>query len=442
MTPDPADQDPWPSAPRTVAQHAAAVLALLDGVTLDPGPVPLRFAGGGVLAEDVVAGMDLPPFANAQMDGYAVRADELRAARDEDGAATLPLTAAVPAGAAPPPLPPGTAAPIMTGAMLPAGADAVVPVEETDPAGFPAWLADADPRPPVGARVRFAAGGAITDTGRFVRPAGSDLPRGATALTAGTRVTPAAAGVLAALGRAEVALRRPLRVLLYSTGSEVVEPGIPLAPGQIHDANSSILRAALSACGAQVASARLVADAPAALLAALEADVRDAEPDLLISSGGISRGAFEVVKQALGARGVAFGSVAMQPGGPQGAGLLEVGAAGDAAGVPFLGFPGNPVSTLVSVEMFLRPALAARFGAPARPRFRAALAEPVTPLPGKQQFRRGLLTATESGPTVRLVGGPGSHLLHAAATADVLVHLPMSAEALPAGTPVTVTPLD
>ncbi|GGC78364.1 molybdopterin molybdenumtransferase [Tersicoccus solisilvae] len=437
MTPAPTGQDPWPHAARTVEQHAAAVLGLLDGITLDARFVPLEQAGGRVLAEDVVAGVQLPPFANAQMDGYAVRADELRDAHD-DGEPTLPLTGAVPAGAAPPPLPAGTAAPIMTGAMIPAGADAVVPVEETDPARFPDWLTDADPQPPAGARVRFTAGAAATEPGRFVRPAGSDLARGAVALTAGTRVTPAAAGVLAALGRADVAVRRPLRVLLYSTGSEVVEPGLPLRPGQIHDANSAILRAALNACGTEVVTARLVADAPAALLSALDADVRDAAPDLVLSSGGISRGAFEVVKQSLGGRGVAFWSVAMQPGGPQGAGLLDVGG----SRVPFLGFPGNPVSTLVSVEMFLRPALAARFGAPARPRFRAALAEPVTPLAGKQQIRRGTLTATAGGPVVRLVGGPSSHLLHAAATADVLVHLPVTAEPLGVGTPVTVTPLD
>ncbi|OMH34497.1 gephyrin-like molybdotransferase Glp [Tersicoccus sp. Bi-70] len=433
--------DPWPHAARTVEQHAAAVLALLDGLTLDPVTVPLAEAGGRVLAQDVVAGLELPPFDNAQMDGYAVRAADL--ARTPGGPVALPLTAAVPAGAVPALLPPGTAAAIMTGAMIPAGADAVVPVEETDPARFPDWVGDAL-EPPSGAHVQFVDDAASTTTGRFVRPAGSDLARGATALTAGTRLTPAAVGVLAALGSADVVVRRRLRVLLYSTGSEVVAPGLPLGAGQIHDANTAILRATLTACGAEVVTARLVADEPAALLAAVASDVRETAPDLLISSGGISRGAFEVVKQALGRRGVVFGPVAMQPGGPQGAGLLAVGGGDRSAPVPFLAFPGNPVSTLVSVEMFLRPALATRFGAPARPRFRAVLAEPVTPLAGKQQIRRGVLDASgdDGEPTVRLVGGPSSHLLHAAATADVLVHLPMTADTLPAGTPVTVTPLD
>ncbi|MEH0109734.1 gephyrin-like molybdotransferase Glp [Tersicoccus sp. MR15.9] len=439
MTPDaPADPDPWPHAARTVAQHAAAVLALFDGVTLDAQTVPLAEAGGRVLADDVVADLALPPFANAQMDGYAVRAADLTPA--PDGVVILPLAAAVPAGVAPSPLPPGTAAPIMTGAMIPDGADAVVPVEESDPDRFPDWVGDG--QPPAGARVRFIAAAASTATGRFVRPAGSDLAVGATAVTAGTRLTPAAVGVLAALGRPDVTVRRPLRVLLYSTGTEVVDPGTALLPGQIHDANSAILRAALSACGADVVTARLVADDPDALLTTLAADVRQAAPDVVVSSGGISRGAFEVVKQALGRRGVAFGPVAMQPGGPQGAGLLDVD--GGSLPVPFLAFPGNPVSTLVSTEMFLRPALAARFGAPARPRFRARLAEPVTPLPGKQQIRRGVLVgdSADEGPSVRLSGGTSSHLLHAAATADVLVHLPLTARPLPAGIEVTVTPLD
>ncbi|OMH24788.1 hypothetical protein BKD30_07165 [Tersicoccus phoenicis] len=469
-----ADPDPWPDGSRTVAQHAAAVLALLDDVVLDARTVSLAEAGGRVLAEDVVATVALPPFANAQMDGYAVRVADLAAiaadraaataaaatAAAADGAATgaagaagtaaadrapadvLPLTAAVPAGAAPAALAPGTAAPIMTGAMIPAGADAVVPVEETDPPRFPDWIGD-DGGVPAGATVRFTAAATTTTAGRFVRPVGSDLPRGATAMTAGTRLTPAAVGVLAALGRADVPVRRPLRVLLYSTGSEVVPPGATLRPGQIHDANSAILRAGLTACGVEVVTARLVADAPTALLGALEADARDAAPDVVISSGGISRGAFEVVKQALGRRGVGFGPVAMQPGGPQGAGLLDVGG----TRIPFLAFPGNPVSTLVSMEMFLRPALAARFGAPPRPRFPARLANPVTPLPGREQIRRGRLTTTDGEPVVRLVGGPGSHLLHAAATADVLVHLPAGsgsppADPLPAGALVTVTPLD
>ena len=204
-----------------------------------------------------------------------------------------------------------------------------------------------------GAVVRLPGG---VRPGEFVRPAGSDIRQGAVALAAGTRLGAPQLGLLAGLGIASVTVRARFRVLLLSTGDEVVEPGKPLAPGQIHDANTTLLAVSLREAGAEVASSRILADQPDVFLAQLLEDLERHPADLVLTSGGISKGAYEVVRQALGSAGASFLPVAMQPGGPQGIGTV--------GGVPFLAFPGNPVSCLVSFEMFLRPALSALTGLP------------------------------------------------------------------------------
>ena len=417
--------------PRTVEAHRAAVLDLLRTWFQRHPPATetlhLADAVGRVLADDVHAPGNLPPFTNSQMDGYAVRSADLAlpgaGAADADSASgrvRLATGDPIAAGTAPVPLQSRTAAPVMTGAMLPAGADAVVPIEACVPDHFlPAGA---------GGSVELPAG---IPAGQFVRAAGSDIAADALALPAGTVLGTLQLGLLAGLGLAEVSVQTRPRILLLTTGDEVRDPGAVLAPGQIHDANTTLLRTSLEQAGAQVLRSRILADSPEEFSARLRADLAADAPDLVLSSGGISKGAYEVVRQALSTADVRFLSVAMQPGGPQGIGTVD--------GVPFLGFPGNPVSSLVSFEMFLRPALTAAAGAP-RPRtqVQARLAAPLGSPAGKHQLRRGRYTDG----TVEPVGGPGSHLIHALAASNALIEVPVGTEHLPAGAEVTVLLLD
>lgn len=401
---------------RSVAAHRQAVQELLSGLAGKEGTeeLPLMGALGRVLAADVLAPLSLPPFANSQMDGFAVRAADLSPHAGSDAGAELTVVDPVPAGAAPVRLMPGTAAPIMTGAMMPEGADAVVPIEQAVPDVFPA--------PGVAATVRLPT----TEPGTFVRDAGSDITAGTVALRAGTSLGPGQLGLLAALGMTAVEVRTPVRVLLVTTGDEVVEPGTVLPQGKIYDSNGTLLEAAMLQSGLHVTRTGISGDDPAGLLALLRR--RSGTIDLIVSTGGVSKGAYEVVRQAMSGQPVEFVSVAMQPGGPQGIGTFD--------GLPFLGFPGNPVSCLVSFEMFLRPALAAVVGSPAlRPSLQARLAESLTSPAGKHQVRRGTLLP---GGTVRLEGGPGSHLIHALANSNALVQVPAAVTELDAGAEVEV----
>lgn len=395
----------------SVEAHREAVRGLLERLRTPDRivRVPLLAALGRGLAVDILAPLDLPPFANSQMDGFAIRSADV-----PDGGAELPVAAPVPAGSAPAVLAPGTAAPIMTGAMMPPGADAVVPIEQAVPDAFPA------PNQP--ATVRLPA----VPAGTFVRATGSDIRAGELALAAGACLGPGPLGLLAALGFTQVSAYRPLRILLVTTGDEVVEPGTPLGAGQIYDSNSTLLESSMRQAGLEVTRAGISTDRPDELAALLRRHSPDA--DLIVTTGGVSKGAYEVVRQVMEDHGVEFLGVAVQPGGPQGIGTFD--------GVPVLGFPGNPVSCLVSFEMFLRPVLGELFGSPApRPVARARLAEALTSPPGKHQVRRG--TLREDG-TVRLEGGAGSHLVSALAHSNALVHVPEGIAALAQGAEVEV----
>ena len=330
--------------------YLAEVLATLT--PLAATDTPLTQAHGLILAQDVVAALSVPPWTNSGMDGYAVRA------RDTDSAAphapvVLPVAADVPAGAAPAPLAPGTAQRIMTGAMLPEGADAVVKVEDTDQAPGPRPL-------PAEVEIRTAVA-----PGAHVRYAGEDLGAGDPVLASGTLLSAAAISSLASVGLGTVrAVPRP-RVAVVSTGAELVDPGRALPAGAIPDSNSLLLAGLVAEHGASLASVSRSGDTAASLAAALIGAARDA--DLIVTSGGVSAGAFDPLTMLAseggggdaGAVRLHVAKVAMQPGKPQGYGTVRIedGGASDRR-VPVITLPGNPVSVLVSFTTIVAPALA------------------------------------------------------------------------------------
>jgi molybdopterin molybdotransferase len=399
---------------RSVEEHQQVVATLF--ATRPAITLPLSEALGLTLAEDVTATLSLPGFDNSAMDGYAVIAADIAGASDEHPV-SLPVTDDIPAGRTDvPTLEPGTAHRIMTGAPMPAGATAVVPVEATD-GDFSQGAGDTGD-----VSIRLAP-----NDGQNVRPAGGDVTAGTTVLRAGQSLTPAALGLAAALGLGEVAVIPRQRVLVMSTGTELVAPGTPLQPGQIYESNAVMLAAAVREAGADVVAAPMVGDDVEAFRDMLRRYADDA--DLIVTTGGVSAGAYEVVKDALGGE-VEFTKVAMQPGMPQGS--------GHAAGTPIITLPGNPVSALVSFEVFIREPLRAAMGLPTprRPRRRAVLLEDLTSPRGKRQFRRGVLDA-EAG-TVTSYGPPASHHLRWLASANCLLELDEDVTELAAGSEVAV----
>ncbi|RWZ51501.1 molybdopterin molybdenumtransferase MoeA [Labedella phragmitis] len=389
---------------RSVEEHAASIAELLAG-TLEPREeiVVLDDALGRVTTAPVASPVDLPLFRNSQMDGFAVRAAEVA-----DAPVSLPVVGEVAARAGEPAaLRPGTAVRIMTGAVVPEGADAVVPVEDTHPA-------DTDPSAPAGVvveRSRLA--------GEYVRDRGSDVREGDELLPAGTLLASRHLAVLAAAGLATVTVRARVRVAVVTTGAELVAPGSDPGPGQVFDSNGPALVAAVHAVGAEVVVRESVADDHDDFRRALAAATASA--DLVVTSGGISMGDYEVVRETLEPLGADIGSVAMQPGGPQAVATVD--------GVPVVCFPGNPVSTQVSFEVFVAPLLRRAAGRPERVVSTRTLREDVRSVPGKRQFLRG----RSDGAAVGLVSGPGSHLVAGLAAADVLVVVPETVLELQAG---------
>ncbi|MFH5209708.1 gephyrin-like molybdotransferase Glp [Antrihabitans spumae] len=391
---------------RTVAEyrrHVAQLLSALDSLPAET--VDLDAALGRLLAVDVTAPMDLPQFRNSQMDGYAVDSASIAAVPVE-----LPVLQTVAAGdAGPAAFASGTAVKVMTGAPVPPGADCVVPVEDTTGSGD---------------RVTVERSRSV---GEFVREPGTDVRTGERLLRAGVLLAPRHIAVLAAVGVRTVEVRRRPRAAVITTGAELVAAGTALQPGQIYDSNGIALATSLRANGVDVTSVSRSSDDVAEFRELLTAAIEDA--DVVFTSGGVSMGDFEVVKDALAPLGGEFGHVAMQPGGPQGSTVVD--------GVPVLSFPGNPVSTLVSFEVFARPLLRRAAGLPDLAGYEVRLVDSLTSVPDRQQFLRG----RRVGDTVELVSGPGSHLVAGMALADVLIDIPAEVTALEAGAHVQVQEL-
>ena len=402
---------------KTVDDHLASVLAGIG--PLAPLELTLLDAHGCVLAEDVAATHPLPPFDNSAMDGYAVRAVDVASAT-ESTPVTLPVVGDVAAGSTTPySVQPGLCVRIMTGAPLPPGADAVVPQEWTDEG-----LAQVT--------IRAAAG-----VGQHVRRAGEDVEPGTVVLTAGMHLGATQVGLIAAVGRDRVLARPRPRVVILSTGSELVDPGQPLTPGKIPDANSALLTAAAQEAGAIAFRVGIVPDDPRQLLDALEDQLIRA--DLVLTSGGVSVGAYDVVKDALGRLGtVAFDKVAMQPGMPQGFGRIGP------DDTPFFGLPGNPVSAYVSFEVFVRPVIRRMLSVDpiTRPIVRARLTDPVSSPMGKRSFARGWLSVADGKYVVRPVGGSGSHLIASLSQANAFIVVPDRSTQLDADSTVDVMMLE
>ncbi|WP_037852706.1 gephyrin-like molybdotransferase Glp [Streptomyces sp. NRRL S-340] len=421
----------------SVDEHLEDVLTTVR--PLEPIELQLLDAQGCVLVEDVMVPLSLPPFDNSSMDGYAVRVADVAGASEEFPAA-LEVVGDVAAGAADPVrIGPGQAARIMTGAPLPPGAETVVPVEWTD-----GGLGEG---PVSGMRARSLAPEGAAGQVRVYRPAqarahvrarGSDVQAGECALKAGTVLGPPQIGLLAAIGRGTVRVRPRPRVVVLSTGSELVQPGEQLAGGQIHDSNSFALTAAARDAGAIGYRVGAVADDADTLRSTIEDQLVRA--DLMVTTGGVSVGAYDVVKEALShvgdedepGGGVEFRKLAMQPGKPQGFGTVGPDH------VPLLALPGNPVSSYVSFELFVRPAIRTLMGLADvhRPTARAKLAadKALTSPRGRRQFLRGTYADGEVTP----VGGTGSHLIAALAQADALIVVPEDTESVEPGTEVEV----
>ncbi|MGI8804029.1 MAG: molybdopterin molybdotransferase MoeA [Solirubrobacteraceae bacterium] len=397
-----------PRPARLLSIDAAQALIASHIAALPAETVPLGEAHGRFVAEDVAAVIDLPPFASSAMDGYAVHAADTPARLRVVGesAAGSPFTGE---------LGPGEAVVISTGAVVPASADAIVPVEEI--------ARDGDQ---VEVTTEIAPGA-------FVRAAGSDVERGARILAAGTRLGPAQIGAAAAAGLDALSCRRRPRVAVLTTGSELRPPGHPLGAGEIYDANGPMLSAALRATGAEVSTIPTVGDEEVAHRDALREAL---EHDVVISSGGVSMGTHDLVRSVGGELGVReiFWKVALRPGKPLAFGVRDT--------TLVFGLPGNPVSTLVCFELFVRPALLALQGAPdARPAFSAGrLATAVERNPQRDDLIRVQVTPDRT-PVLTPLAGQQSHQITVTAQADALALIPVGTGELPAGSDVAYLPL-
>lgn len=404
-----------PDGLRTMEDHRDYLLSCVD-------PLPafgqqLLDAVDLAIYEEVVSPISLPGFDNTAMDGYAVRAQDVAAATAESPV-RLPVVGEVPAGQpAPHRLSPGTAMKIMTGAPIPPGADAVVAYEATD-----RGAADVEIYAP-------------SEVGQHIRRVGEDIAAGQRVFRDGDQLDPRSIGLLAAIGRDKVLVRPRPRVVVIATGSELVQPGQQLPNEyQIYDSNSFLLAAAARAAGAQVFRVGMVSDEPDRVREMITDQLVRA--DLILTTGGVSQGDYDVVKAVMPALGATeFVQVAMQPGKPQGFGLI-----GDDR-IPMIMLPGNPVSSFVSFEAFARPVIRKLMGVTpyARPGVKARATHAMSSIMSRRQLARGIVTHDDDGNRlVSLAGGHGSHLIGDLARANAIVMLPEETDLVAAGDLVDV----
>lgn len=408
-------------------------------------PTPLADALGRVLAEDITAEADIPPFANSSMDGYAVRAADTAGASRATPRG-LRVIGNVAAGyVAEATVGPGEALRIMTGAPLPPGADAVIRFEDTSEGdAINQGAPHAAGRPPEGKAAWRAGDGtgtvqlyAAVQPGDSVRPAGEDVRAGQVVLTRGTLIRPFEVAALAAVGRADALTHRRPRVAILATGDELVESGTPLGPGQIRNSNTPGLAAMVQAAGGLPILLGIARDTVAELTARIEEGMAHA-PDLFLSSAGVSVGDYDIVKEVLDTEGTMhFWQVRMKPGKPLAFGVLR--------GVPVLGLPGNPVSALVSMEQFGRPAILRMLGrtALARPQVQAVADAPIPNHSGRDHYIRAVVTRDAAGTYhARSTGEQGSGMLTSLTQANAMLIVPAARTLVAAGEQVAAIMLD
>lgn len=414
----------------TLMAVEAALEVILGAITpVRVEQVPLPNSAGRVLAQSMVAGVNVPPFANSAMDGYAVVGADIAAAAPENPV-LLQVVANIPAGTASDvSLSPGTAARIMTGAPMPAGADTVVRFEETS---------EYMPTENLGADE--VAIYQPVSTGANVRPIGEDIREGSVILEAGHRLRSQDVGVLAAVGQAQVPVYRRPRVAILATGDELVAVDEAVGPGQIRNANEYVQAAMVQKYGGEPVMLGIARDTIDDLTAKIEQGLAH-NVDLFITSAGVSVGDFDVVKNVLNAKGeMQFWQVAIKPGKPLSFGLLD-------GGVPLIGLPGNPVAAMVAFEVFARPALLKLGGQTAwnRTNIQAVLEEEIINS-GRRHYMRGYLRQGPDGYRVTTRGSgvqvQGSGILSSMVWANCLVVVPEQITSLPAGASVEVWVLD
>jgi len=400
-----------------VDEHLGRILDAIE--PLPPYDQPLLEAMGLPIAEDVSADGPLPAFDNSGVDGYAVVFKDVAEAT-EQRPVHLPVVGDIAAGASKiMAMSPGTAVRIMTGAPIPEGCTAVVPVEWTD-GGTVQVLIDQSPT-----------------EGQHIRRAGEDVRTGDRLMSVGDLIGPRQIGLLASVGRSRVAARPRPRVVVISTGDELRDPGEKLGHDSIYDGNSFMLAGAARAVGAIAYRVGIVRDDGEGFAAALSDQLVRA--DVVVTSGGVSKGAYDVVKEVLSAQGgVQFEEVAMQPGKPQGFGFVGE------EHTPIFTLPGNSVSSYVSFEVFVVPALRKMMGRTvlSRPMMRATATAPLSSVQGKRQYVRARYEVGRQGATVTPVGGHGSHLVGDLSNANALVVLAEQQTTVAPGQPVPVLVLD
>jgi molybdopterin molybdotransferase len=416
----------------TVEQALERILDRVD--VLEEEEYPILACLGQVLAEDVYSDIDIPPLDNAAMDGYAVIARDTQGASRQSPRLLRVIDTVMAGSISRYQLEPGTAIRIMTGAPIPRGADAVVRFEDTDEAERRATGKQLPAE--IGIRQEVTAG-------KDTRRAGEDIAKGSIVLTKGTVIRPSEVGVLASLGRRKVqVIRRPV-VAIITTGDELVDTSQPLPLGKIYDSNSYSLAALVLRYGGIPKILGIASDSEEALVASFR---RGVEADLLITTGGVSVGDYDIVKDILAKQGeINFWQVKMKPGKPLAFGTVNgVSQTGVSRSIPHLGLPGNPVSVMVTFELFARPAILKMMGKKnfSRPIIEAVIEDTIVNSDQRRIFSRAIVSERDSHYFARLTGPQGSGILTSMALANGLVIVPEDKARVEPGDKVQVMMLD